>query len=224
MVFTRILVIGGGKSTEELLKNLDLRKDQVTVVERDADRRQEIMSNFDVVVIGKDASDPSLYTSDVKVEQFDAVIALTDNDEVNILSLAIAEMHQVPHRIARVSDRKIAELIRHLKLGIPVIQPSVVASMIINYLSTMKNSLELTRFKIEETEYYLYYVTIAENDQACGQKVNDIENRANPSLLKILMVFDGEFFRVPSPDDEVKPGYQLIVLSSLENIDSIVKG
>lgn len=225
-VYMRILIIGGGKATEELLKRLDLRKNQVTIVEKNPERRQEIMSNFDVVVIGKDASDPSLYTSDIKINEFDAIIALTDSDEVNMLSLAIARMHESKSqfRIANASDRKIADLIRHLQIGVPIIQPSVVASMIINYLFTIKNPLELARFKIGETDYYIYYVTIAESDKANGRKVSEIEKEPETGLLKILMIFDGEFFRPPSPDDDIKAGYQLVILSSLENINEYIKG
>ncbi|MEM4620527.1 MAG: NAD-binding protein [Desulfurococcaceae archaeon] len=219
----KILIIGGGKSTEELLKNLDLRREEVTVVEKNPELRQEILSKFDVTVIGKDASDFSLY-SEVKMPEQDVVIALTESDEVNVLSLSIAKMHEIPYRIALVSDRRIADLIRYLGIGIPVIQSSLVASVIMNYLFTMKNSIELMRFKIGEDEYHLYYVTVTENDQAIGQKITDIEKRAEPSLLKILMVFDGESFRAPMPDDEIKTGYQLIILSSLDNIDGIIKG
>lgn len=223
MIYTKTLIIGGGKTTEELLKRLDLRKNQVVIVEKNPERRQEIMSNFDVIVIGKDASDPSLYTNDIKIDQYDCVIALTDNDEVNILSLAIAKMHNVKYRIARVSDPRIAELIERLELGTPVTQPSVVASIIKNYLFMPVNSVELTRFKIGEVEYYIHQVTALPNDEITGRKISDIEARGEGGLIKVLLIFDGEKFRPPSPEDEVKPGNQLIILSSFENIDSVIR-
>jgi len=224
----RILIVGGGKTAEEVIKSLDLKKNTVYVVETRPERREAIMSKYDVVVISKDARDPSLYANDINMGQIDMVLALTDSDETNILVLAISKIYNVPHRIARVNDRQLAELVRQLGLGIPITQPCMIASLISNYISTISNSVELTSFTVGESTYYIHLVTIAETDYSAGSKVEELERRAseNGVFLKVLLIFDNESFRVPKSDEEIKPGYQLIILSSAgrDSVDEIIKG
>ncbi|MET1159840.1 MAG: TrkA family potassium uptake protein [Thermoprotei archaeon] len=225
MLILKILLVGGGKVAEELLNQIDPKKHQVYVVEKDPERRQELMSKFDVYVIGKDATDISLYTSDIKLDQIDMVIALTSNDEVNLLVLAIAKIYEVPYRIARVTNKKIAELIRSLGLGMPISQPSIVASTIKNYIDAMISALELAAIQLgsgnKKEEYKLYVITVTENDIVNGVKIGRLEL---PEDTNIILVFDGEGFKPPDPELELKAGYQLIVLSKLDNIESYFKG
>lgn len=222
----RILIVGGGKVAEELLKHIDPKKNQIYIVEKNPERRQVLMSKYDVFIIGKDASDVSLYASDVKLEQIDMVLALTNNDEVNILVLAIAKIYNVPYRIARVSDRKIAEVVRELGLGIPLSQPSIIASMIKNYLTAITTSLKLTSINLDGRNYHVYLLTISETDFASGMKIHDLERQAIEQgvIIKVLLVFNGEEFIQPNPDEELKPGYQILVLSSAPNVEKIIKG
>ncbi len=222
----RILIVGGGKVAEELIKHIDPKKNQVYIVEKNPERRQELMSKYDVFIVGKDATDVSLYASDVRMDQIDMVLALTNNDEVNILVLAIAKIYNVPYRIARVNDHKIAELVRELGLGIPISQPSITASMIKNYIIAITSSVELTNINLGNRTYYVYLLTVSETDFAAGMKIEDLERQAMERgvILKILLVFNGEEFKPPEPSEEIKPGYQIIVLSSAVDVEKIVKG
>ncbi|ABN70195.1 TrkA-N domain protein [Staphylothermus marinus F1] len=213
----RILIVGGGKVAEELLRRLDLKRHQVYVVEKDPVRRQEISSNFDVFVIGKDATDVSLYTTDLQMEQIDMVIALTGSNEVNLLVLAIAKLYNVPHRIAKVTDHRMADLLYELELGIPVTQSSIVASMISNYLESVVSSLPIGSFG----DYYLHLISLAETDMVVGSKIKELNL---PEDIRILLVFDGRDFKPPMDEIELKPGYQLIVLSKIRDIEKYFKG
>ncbi|MCD6301200.1 MAG: NAD-binding protein [Staphylothermus sp.] len=213
----KILIVGGGKVAEELLRKIDLKKHQVYVVEKDPVRRQYISSNFDVYVIGKDATDVSLYTTDLQMDQIDMVIALTGSNEVNLLVLAIAKLYNVPHRIGKVTDHRIADLLYELGLGIPVSQSSVVASIINNYLESVTNMLYLGSIG----EYNLFLISLSETDIAVRSKIKELNL---PEDIKILLVFDGRDYKSPIDDLELKPGYQLLVLSKVREIEKYFKG
>ncbi len=213
----KILIVGGGKVAEELLRRLDLKKHQVYVVEKDPVRRQEISSSFDVFVIGKDATDVSLYTTDLQMEQIDMVIALTGSNEVNLLVLAIAKLYNVPHRIAKVTDHRLADLLYELELGIPITQPSIVASMISNYLESVTTTLPLGTIG----NYHLYILSLAETDIVVGSKIRELNL---PEDVRIILVFDGRDFKPPREDLVLKPGYQLLVLSKIRDVEKYFKG
>jgi len=222
----RILIVGGGKVAEELIKYIDPRRNQIYIVEKDPERRQELMSKYDVYIIGKDATDVSLYISDVKMDQIDAVFALTGSDEINLLVSAIAKMYNVPYRFARVNEHKIAELMRELGLCIPFTQPSIIASLAKNYIFATVSSMELTSFTIGNETYYVLILAVNETDATVGKTIEELEHYALQQgvKLKVLMIFDGEELKQPDPSDELKPGYQLLLLSSIRDVERIIKG
>lgn len=213
----RILIIGGGAVAEELLSKLDLKKHEVIVVERDPVRRKDLALKYDVVVIDRDATDVSLYTSDVRMDEIDVVIALTGRNEINLFALAIARMYNIPFRIAKVTDIRIAELLQKLGLGVPISQPSLVASMIASYLDSILEPSRLGRIG----DSYIYIVTLAETDKAVERKIADLNL---PDDVKIVTIFDGTKIFFPSLDTVLRSGYQLLILSRSPDITRYFKG
>ncbi len=213
----KILVVGGGSVTEELLKSLDLRQDQVIVVEKDSEKCTDIGSKYDVLVINKDATDVSVYTNDIVMSELDGILALTDKDEVNVFTLTIGKLYKVPFRLARVKDPKVAELIIRLDLGVPVTSSSVIASFVKSFLS----SIRVPRVLADFGDVKLYHITISETDRATNKTISELNL---PEDVKILLVFDGNELKVPKPGDRLLNGYQLLVLSETTDIVKIFKG
>ncbi len=213
----KILIIGGGSVAEELLSKLDLKKHEVIVVERDPVRRKDLALKYDVVVIDRDATDVSLYTSDVRMDEIDAVIALTGRNEINLFALAIAKMYNIPFRIAKVTDKRIAELLQRLGLGVPISQPSLIASMIASYLDSILEPSRLGRIG----DSYIYMVTLAETDKAADRKIADLNL---PEDIRIVTIFDGTKIFFPTPDTVLRSGYQLLILSRLQDVTRYFKG
>lgn len=215
----RILIVGGSNVAEEFLRSIDLRRNEVTVVDSDSSRCKELSSMFDVYVINKDATDVSLYTSELTISDVDSVIALTDRDETNIFVLSVAKAYNIPIRIAKVNDPKIAELIIKLGLGIPIVSPSLTASMIKTYIDSVRGPKPLTEYG----ELKLYVLSISETDKVVNKPLKDVEL---PPNTKILLVFDGSRIYPPDEDVVLLNGYQLIILSGVgeEEVSSYLKG
>ncbi|MEM1983102.1 MAG: NAD-binding protein [Sulfolobales archaeon] len=215
----RILIVGGSNVAEEFLRSIDLRRNEVTVVDSDSSRCKELSSMFDVYVINKDATDVSLYTSELTISDVDSVIALTDRDETNIFVLSVAKAYNIPIRIAKVNDPKIAELIIKLGLGIPIVSPSLTASMIKTYIDSVRGPKPLTEYG----ELKLYVLSISETDKVVNKPLKDVEL---PPNTKILLIFDGSRIYPPDEDVVLLNGYQLIILSGVgeEEVSSYLKG
>jgi len=224
----RILIIGGGSVTYELLstisKHKELKKHDIAVVEINPRRAEEISKAFDVTVVNGDATDISLFesqaTSSINLSDFDVVIALTDRDEVNVFVLTLAKHYGVNLRMARVKSSKIADMLVKLDLGIPVIVPSVIGNIFRTYLDT------LTEPKIlgEVGEYKIYGIVLTSTDKATNKKVEELQL---PEDVKIMFMFNGVEFTIPSKEDVLKEGTLLYVLAketSVEDITKIFKG
>ena len=215
----RILIVGGGDVAEELIKSVDLRRNEVIVVDSESDRCRELSSKYDINVVNKDATDVSLYTSEVSMTDIDSVISLTDKDETNLFVLSIAKVYNVPIRITRVNDPKVAELVLKLGLGVPIISPSITANMIKNYIDSVRSPKLLTEFE----DFKLYLVSISETDKVVNKAIKDIEL---PPDTRILLIFDGSKLYPPKGEEVLVSGYQLIILSkaSEDELSSYLKG
>jgi trk system potassium uptake protein TrkA len=213
----KILIVGGGVVTEQLLNSINLKKNQAVVIEKDPDRCSSLSSKYDVLVINKDATNVSVYSDDISMSEFEALLALTDKDEVNIFTLTVAKLYKVPFRLARVKNPKVAELITRLQLGVPISHSSIIADMVRSYLSALGEAKPVGHFK----EYTIYAITLSETDKVINKKVGEI---ALPDDVSILLMFDGNRFRVPKEDDILLNGYQLLVMAKTSNVNEIFKG
>jgi len=224
----KILIIGGGPVTQELLKAFEsereLKRNEVVVVEIDAERAEEISKAFDVVVIRGDARDISLYESQIAsltpLSDFDAVLALTDREEVNIFALTIARHHGSAVRLARIKNVKVGEVVSRLELGVPIIVPTIVSGFIKTYLQTLLQP----KLMGEMDEYKVFCLTTTGTDRAVNKKIEELQL---PEDVKVLFVFDGTRLYVPSKEEVIKEGYLLYVLaktSDMSVISEIFKG
>ncbi|MEM1601577.1 MAG: NAD-binding protein [Sulfolobales archaeon] len=208
----RILIVGGSNVAEEFLRSIDLRRNEVTVVDSDSSKCKEISSKFDVYVINKDATDVSLYTSEISISDIDSVIALTDRDETNVFVLSIAKAYNIPIRIAKVSDPKVAELLIKLGLGIPIVSPSLTATMIKTYIDSVRGPQLLAEYGTLK----LYVISLSETDKVVNKALKDVEL---PENTKVVLVFDGSKIYPPDEDTVLLNGYQLIVLTNASEDD-----
>jgi len=213
----RILVIGGGKTAREFLKLLDLRKHAVTVIEKDPHVCSELTKYFDVSIICRDATEGGLYLSEIDIREYDAVIALTNRDEVNLFILMLAKAYGIPIRIARVTDSALSATINKLDLGSAIVVPEVIARTIHDQLAGTAKPFTMFASK----EYELMEMTVSDTDKIANKKLNELEYPKDK--IHILAVFDGEKLITPSEDFEIKPNQRVIMLISKDLKDEITK-
>jgi trk system potassium uptake protein TrkA len=99
-----VIVIGGGKVGYFLSRDLLERGDEVTLVEKDATRAEWLESQLGSIVMRGDG-DEMAFLSLTGIQRADAVLAVTGDDEDNLIALQLAKKHfNVPRTIARVNN------------------------------------------------------------------------------------------------------------------------
>ena len=98
------IIIGGGKVGYFLSRDLLDRGDEVTLVEKDQTRAEWLESQLGSIVMRGDG-DEMAFLSTTGIERADAVLAVTGDDEDNLVALQLAKKHfNVPLTIARVNN------------------------------------------------------------------------------------------------------------------------
>ena len=133
------IIIGGGRAGRELAAQLP----ESVIIEINTEKRDKLSELADVEVIIGDGSDEELLKR-VGLDDAEAFISLTGNDDVNYRAAAIAKKYGVPKIIVRVEDPEDRE--RFQKLGIESIM--FPTKIVANLISDMMRS----GFDAEATE------------------------------------------------------------------------
>ena len=117
----RIMIAGGGRVGLRLARQLmeSGRKLQLKVLERDHDRCVALASELpsNVLVLQGDATDEDLL-EDEGIEQIDLFLALTSDDEDNIMSSLLAKRMGASRVLALINRRSYAELMHGTQIDI----------------------------------------------------------------------------------------------------------
>lgn len=97
-----IIILGAGQVGSSLAELLSDENNDVTVVDLDQTRLQQLQDRLDIRTINGHASDPDILLQ-ASIEDADMLIATTQNDDTNIVACQLAHvMHKTPTKIARV--------------------------------------------------------------------------------------------------------------------------
>jgi trk system potassium uptake protein len=139
----RILVVGCGRLGARLAMDAAAEGHEIAIVDNDPRAFSRLPTDLDAVVVLGTGIDEDILRS-AGVETADTFIAVTDNDNTNIMSAQIAyRVFNVENVLLRVYDPARAETYSHL--GLTVICPTrLVADVIEQELPDFKISSNMT--------------------------------------------------------------------------------
>ena len=159
----KIIIVGCGKVGTTLVEQLSKEGHDLTVIDHDAKRIQEIAGYFDVLGIVGNGASHSIQV-EAGIEHADLFIAVTESDELNLLCCTIAKQDGDCSTIARIRTPDYLNDSAYLreKLGLAmVINPELEASKEVARLLYLPAALEINSFahgrieliKIKITEF-----------------------------------------------------------------------
>ncbi len=137
-----IVIIGGGRLTYYLTKNLLESGLNVKIIEIDKHRCEELSELFsDAIIIHGDGTNNHLLHEE-HIEDADAVLTLTGVDEQNVLMSIYASQH-VPNAkiITKIKHFDFDDILKGMSIGSIVYPKHITADYIIRYVRVMQNSL-----------------------------------------------------------------------------------
>ena len=115
-----VMMIGGGRIGYLVAKNLEKSGAQVKIIEYNADRAEWLSEHLNnVVIIHGNALDRKLLEEE-NIDRMDDFLALTNDDENNILGSLIAKRYGVDHVVTLVNKGVYSQLVRQIGLDVTV--------------------------------------------------------------------------------------------------------
>jgi len=119
----RIVIIGAGNAGKNLATRLSEEQHDIVIVDRDPEKLAAVQSKVDIQTVEGEGTNP-LVLEEAGISKADLLVAVTNRDEVNILTCALANLAGVPMKVARVTSCRPyrADTVYNLKrLGIDLI-------------------------------------------------------------------------------------------------------
>ncbi len=202
-----IVIVGAGTVGFDLAVYLQKEGNDVSLVERDPHRCDEIKEKLDILVAQGSGSSPQAL-KDAGIHEADMVLAVTSVDEVNILVCGLAEQMKVPCRIARIRSREFAgrrATVDLPKLGITrVINPEQVIVRSIDQIARIPDVVEV--FSYHEGQVLIVRHIIKEGMPLVDHSLIDTLKMAEPHRLLAVALKRGDEVRIPAGMDHFRIG------------------
>jgi trk system potassium uptake protein TrkA len=206
------MILGGGNVGYYLAQRLERNKIQVTLVEQEKKRCQELSELLDnVLIIHGDGTDIHLLEEE-NLSGMDAFIGVTGFDEENLLMALMAKQSGVRKSIAKISRSNYIKIIDRLKIDAAINPVYITASSILKYIrggKVVSVSL-LLGGNAEVTEI------IIDKDLPCvGKKLIDL---AMPKGMIIGAVVRDNDVIIPKGNTELMANDRIVVFCLSENL------
>lgn len=221
-----VVILGGGKISYYLAQKLLKSGADVKIIERNAERCEELAEALhDAVIIHGDCMDQDLLLSE-GIEHADAVVALMDFDEENILISLYIKGVSNARVITKVNNSTFDNIVDQINLECVINPKNIAGEYIARYIRAMQNSLGSN----VETLYRLNEDRVEALEFRAGKstKVAEIPLAKLPlkDELQIICISRRGKVILPTGTDYILPGDRVVVITKhkgLSDLDDILR-
>ncbi|NBH81945.1 Trk system potassium transporter TrkA [bacterium C-53] len=216
-----VIVVGGGRTTIYLAKQLLEMGVRVKIIERDKERCDELSEMLPkATIINGDGTDKELLMEE-GMTRTEAFLSMTDFDEENIMLALFAKSLSRAKLITKVHRVAYDEIIDNLDVGSVVYPKFITAETIIKYIRAMYNSMgsnietlyRLCDNRVEALEFY-----IKADSPVVGIPLQDLKLKKN--MLIGCITHRGQV-SIPKGQSVIEVGDTVILITTTTGLHDI---
>lgn len=216
-----IIIIGCSKVGLTLAEQLRQEDHAITLIDLDQERLEAAVSAMDVqAVYGNGTSLQTL--TEAGIQDTELLIAVTDHDELNMLSCLIGRKAGQCQTIARVRNPSYYQDIGYIKeeLGLAmVINPEMAAAQDIFRLLQIPAALDVDTF--DKGKVNMIRFKLDEKSPLCGKNMMTINNMLGGNMLVCIRQRGGEIV-IPNGATDLQAGDVISVVIPMTEIGTVL--
>ena len=211
-----IIICGAGRVGFTIAKLLSEQGHSITVIDQSSEDIQKINDTLDVKAIVGKATYPTILEK-ANASEADMIIAVTRNDEINMLICQIAfSIFKIPKKIARIRSQdylnpKFTRV--YNKENLPI---DVIISPEIEIAKSIQRKLEapgaLDNVPFANNKIRLLEILINKNCKLIDIKLNELTKKFPNLEANVIGIIRDEKFIIPKKNDEVKYNDKIYVI------------
>lgn len=216
-----VLIVGGGRTSIYLAKQLLDMGIKVKIIERDEAHCEELADMLPkAMIICGDATDKELLLEEGILDT-EAFVATTNFDEENIMLALFAKSVTDAKLITKVHRIAYDEIINSLDLGSTIYPKYITAETIVKYVRAMRNSIgsnietlhRLNDNRVEALEFF-----IKEDSPIIGVPLKDLSLR--PNMIIGCITHEGKV-TIPNGQSVIEAGDTVIIITTTTGLHDI---
>lgn len=217
-----VTIIGGGTVSYYLARLLIDNGMRVRIIEEDQKRCTYLSEALPkAMIVHGDGTDQQMLSEEGLLDGCDALVALTNMDEENIVISMNARMQGIGKVIARINHTQLSALISKIELK-DVITPHVIAAgHVLRYVRAMQSSHDSNveaLSKIMDGKAEALEFLVSEGFAGAGIPLRDLRIRRGYLIACILRDRQTIF---PKGDDVIRPGDSVIVVTTKVGLNKL---
>ena len=205
----KIVLVGGGKVGFALCRSLVAEKHDVVLIEQNEAVLNHIVSRFDIMGLLGNGADFTILEQ-AGVQECDIFIALTEYDEVNMISAVLAKKMGAKETIVRVRNPEYSNTYFKEKniLGFSlIVNPELLAARAISNIIDFPNALSVERFAGGRVS--LMEFVIKDSSGLCQMPISDFRKKFG-NIIVCAMERDHQLM-IPSGDVTIQDKDRIFV-------------
>ena len=205
----KIVLVGGGKVGFALCRSLVAEKHDVVLIEQDEAVLDHIVSRFDIIGLLGNGADFAILEQ-AGVQECDIFIALTEHDEVNMISAVLAKKMGAKETIVRVRNPEYSNAYFKEKniLGFSlIVNPELLAARAISNIIDFPNALSVERFSGGRVN--LMEFVVKDSSGLCQMPISDFRKKFG-NIIVCAMERDHQLM-IPSGDITIQDRDRIFV-------------
>ncbi len=211
-------IIGGGKTAYYLSKELSSNGVSVKIVEKDRARCEFLSERLEgaQIIWGDGTSHQILEEAGIK--NCDAVVALTGNDEENVIISLYANMCEISKVITKIVRQSVSEMVNFLDLD-SVASPKLSSSnQVIKYARSVEYNDQIkTFYKLNDMVEALEF-TVGEDFSKVNVALKDMKIKRDTLIGGIIRNHE---FVLPIGDTKLINGDRVVVVSTIKGLSEL---
>jgi len=222
-----IIICGAGRVGYTIAKLLTEQDHSITIIDQSSEDIQKINDSLDVRSIVGKATYPSILEK-ADAENADMIIAVTKNDEINMLICQIAyTVFKIPKKIARIRSQdylnpKFSKV--YSKENLPI---DVIISPEIEIAKSIQRKLEapgaLNNIPFAENKIRMLEILIEKKCPISGIKLNELTNKFPKLNANIIGVIRDDNFLILKKNDVLKEDDKAYVIINSQQMEETLK-
>ena len=222
----QVMVIGGGRITVYLTQLLRENGIDVTVIERDRKKCEELCDLIpEAHIVCGDATHSEVVQED-GISSADGFVSLTGDDGDNIVTSMYASKCGVEKIVTKVNRDHYSDIIDKTILESLVTPKNVIAQQLARYVRAMDNSMESgmeSLYRIADGKAEALEFRVSTGAKCIGKPLKDLRIRKD---MIIAAIIHGSKAQIPNGNSVISEGDHVIVITAagrLNDIDSIIE-
>jgi len=200
------IIVGAGEVGYHLASRLSQEKMDVVVIEKDKEKVKRVIDTLDVQTIHGSGSSVEILKQ-AGVEDADMLIAVTNSDEVNMISCLVASAQsKVPMKIARIRNPEYAQDVgilgeKHLNIDL-AINPELEMVRTISRLVEIPDATDVVEFA--EGRVRITGIKVDPHSYVIGKKLQNLDKENEKHDIIIAAIFRDDKVIIPRGEDIIQ--------------------